>query len=312
MKSIYEFLNQNTDENGYVKDGCVSLPDAGDMNLSEGEVWVPGAYEGILLRSDFAIRQYSIVNFQISRVIKRHMKNPSDKNFEKLCKTLFKYAAISIADPVLSFLATSDKEKMRNTALEIIHRTDKREVLKMGIALLGESGKEEDADILKVLGSHEEFALYAVVAAKNILKDANSFILELLEHLNGWGKISAVYELDYDKEESRFYVLTKGCKNSIGLSYLSNVCAIKGKMANALEKALENNENVNELYLGACDIFTGLLEMHPRNDTISEYPDAERAAKAFYRIVTEKNLSTRDERENEIIAKLREYMYLQR
>ena len=258
MKSINENLKQNTDENGNVKDGCVYLTEAGDMNLSEGEVWVPGAYEGILLRSDFAIRQYSIVNFQISRVIKRHMKIPSDKNFEKLCKTLFKYAAISIADPVLSFLATSDKEKMRNTALEIIHRTDKREVLKMGIALLGESGKEEDADILKVLGSHEEFALYAVVAAKNILKDANSFILELLEHLNGWGKISAVYELDYDKEESRFYVLTKGCKNSIGLSYLSNVCAIKGKMANALEKALENNENVNELYLGACDIFTGL------------------------------------------------------
>lgn len=310
MESIFGFLKKILDEQGYVKDGCVSLPDMGDMTLSENDVWIPGAYEGILLRSDFAIRQYSIVNFHISRVIKRHMNNPNEKNFEKMCRTLSKYSAISIVDPVMSFLSTSDKDKMRNTALDIIHKTDKREVLKMGIALLGQSGKEEDAEILRVLGSHEEFTLYAVVAAKNILEDANSFILNLLEHLNGWGKISAVYELDYNREESRFYVLTKGCRNSIGLSYLSNVCAIKGKMADALEKALEDDENINELYLGACDIFSGLLEMHPQNDTISEYPDAERAAKAFYRITAEKELSSRDDREEYLISKLKEFRYI--
>lgn len=310
MQVIYEYIKQNLDESGYLKDGYVSLPDMGDMTFNEGESWVPGAYEGTILRSEYSLKKPALVNLRIANVIKKYIKNPSESNFAKMTENLSKNAAISIVDPVVSFLANADKEKLRAAALDLIFRSTMREPLKVGISLLGQCGTEEDLPVLKALASHEEFTLYAAVAIRNIYSEYNSILLELLDRLKGWGKIATLYELDYDREESRFYVLTKGCRNEIGLSYLSNVCAIKGRLADNLEKAVESKAHVNEFYKGACDIFYGLLEMHPVNDTIAEYPDAERAAKTFYRLVNECDLTEHDSREEEILGKLKEFRYI--
>ncbi len=309
MASIYEFIKDNLNENGCLPTGFNTLPDMKDLTLREEESWVPGAYEGIMLRSDYSIRQPIIINYHIYRQISRYIKNPEDSNYDKLTNTLAKYSAISVIDPVVSLLSrpANNRNNMRIAALRLLKSGEKREVVKVAIAMLGLCGTEEDKDVLKTIGSHEEFTLYVAVASKNILEDYNGFLLDLLSGLHGWGKISAIYELDYSKPESRYYVLTKGCNNMIGLSYLANVCAIKGKLADALEEAYTSVESIDELYKGACDIFTGLLENRAENDTINEYPDAQRASVAFNNIVNSGKIITTDERESYILDKLKSY-----
>ena len=77
------------------------------------------------------------------------MKNPTDKNFEKCAELCLSMQPFPLP-PCFVFSINERQGKDEKYCPEIIYKTDRREVLKMGIAL-GQSGKEEDADILKVL-----------------------------------------------------------------------------------------------------------------------------------------------------------------
>lgn len=291
MGSIYSFLLENAGADGFLPTGFRELPDQADLCLAPGERWVPGAFEGLLLRSDYSLKQHLLVNYRLSRLLARQIRSGSTKDREKSSQRLSRYAAISLVDPLLSFLSTSGlvEADMRREALWFVKESKKRELVKLGIALLGQCGLPEDLSLLRLLGSMEEFTLYAAVAAKNILAEpgaANAFLMELADHLEGWGKISILYELDYEQEEARNWVLRRGCANTIGLSYLANVCGTKGRLADRLEALLENPAEFDEeLFWNTCLIFQGLLEEHAENDGISQYRDARRAALAFCQLV---------------------------
>ncbi len=309
MGSIYSFLVEQADSAGYLPTGFRELPDQQDLMLQWGEKWIPGAFEGTLLRSNYSLKQHLLINFYLSRIVRKQIRSSSPASRTRTCEKLIKYSAISIVDPLLSFLSSSriDLKQMRREALWLVQNTEKRELVKIGIALLGQCGKEEDIPLLRLLGSMEEFTLFAAVAAKNILgnpEEANAFLMTLAERLEGWGKIAILYELDYELPDAREWVLRKGCGNTVGLSYLANVCATKGRLADKLDGLLENPDEFDEeLYQNTCDIFQGLLEDHPENDGISQYRDAQRAAFAFLKLVRSTQRAS-DSRTAVILTKL--------
>ena len=276
MSTIYEVIK--ADPEG-------SLPDQNELVLREGEIWVPGAYEGTLMRSDFSIRQHVLTNYMAARRVRKFAQTPTPDTMKSVEDCISKYSAISLADPVLSFLEHihTDKQQLLKAALILATQSGRREAVKLAIALLGfcGEGSEEAARIVKTLSRHDEFAAYGVVALKNILpkEDADASLMELGETLTGWGKIALMYELDYSLPEVRSWTLKHGCRNSIGLSYLANVCAIKGKLRDYLfEKEAEFEPMDAEYFPGICDIFRGLLEDNTENDGIYEYPDAVEAS----------------------------------
>lgn len=315
--SIYQFLLQQYNENQQYAN--VKLPDHEDLGLNEDQEWVPGAYEGTVLRENYGIKQHVLVNYKIARTIKKLIINPCEKNEEKAYHTIRKYSAISIADPVSSILLTRikvDKTQMRQCALRMAKESDKREVVKFGIALLGYCANEEDIAVLKVLGRHEEFSLYCAGALHLLMPGpaGNENLIYLSENLNGWGKIAVAYEIDYTDENARFYTVAQGCENTIGLSYLANVCATKGKMTQIMEALCEGQEmfgkyTKEQMFKGICTIFTGLLENHKTNDDMSNYKHARKAAKLF-KDIGEKipELPGTDGRYEKIIEELRYYL----
>ena len=111
--SIYEFLKEK-DPKEFAAGGY-QLPDSGDLHLRAGEVWVPGAFEGILLRTDSRIKQHVLINYHIANVVKKQALYPSEAHAAKLNKFLTKYSAISLADPLCSicvaFKLTRSTEK---------------------------------------------------------------------------------------------------------------------------------------------------------------------------------------------------------
>lgn len=308
MDSIFDTIKAVINEETIVSEDQPLLPDQGDIVLRPGENWIPGAFEATLLRSDFSIKQHAWTNFRIARIIKKLAEQPSADNREKAEAIITKYSAISIVDPVLSFLHAlkADKKNLRKAALCLATESDKREPVKFAVALLGYCGKEEDADMIQMLSSHEEFTYYGVITLKNILpaEEAQQKLLSLASQLRGWGKISIMYELDYTKPEIRHWVLAYGCDNRIGLSYLANVCAIKGKLLETLQEINEKKEVPEEdLFTGICTIFRGLLENDPKNDGIYEYPDAKSAAAAL-RILVENSSPERQEEAADILSTL--------
>ncbi|MFR1517390.1 MAG: hypothetical protein ACLSVG_01240 [Clostridia bacterium] len=309
--SIYAFLKDKSAEE-IAADGF-RLPDSGDLHLRPGEAWVPGAFEGILLRTDTRIKQHVIVNYQVAGAVKRQALHPSKAHEAKLKKLLTKYSAISLADPLCSICyalklegTTEKKAALRRLALDLALHEDKREPVKIGIALLGICGKPEDLELIEPMGLHDEFTLYVAGTAVRLLNAAarNDYLLSLAEKVRGWGKISILYELDYTDPAIRLWAVKRGCANTVGLSYLSNVCATKGKMAEILSQMLENKFSAAEeqaLFSGICDIFTGLLQPEENNDGLSEYAQARTAAESFTALCEKKpELAASDSRSEEI------------
>lgn len=310
MNSIYDTIKTAIDEASVFSEIQPTLPDQGDVVLRPGEVWVPGAYEATILRSDFRIKQHPWTNLRTARIIKKAAEKPTGDNIKKAEASIVHYSAISITDPVLSFLVAlkADKNKLRKIALSMATKSEKREPVKFAIALLGFCGQEEDADVIQVLASHEEFTFYGAIALKNILpeEEAQQRLLSLASQLKGWGKISILYELDYTKPEIRRWVLAYGCDNRIGLSYLANVCAIKGKLLDVLQTMIaENTVPEDDLFAGICAIFRGLLENDPENDGIYDYPDAKAAAAAF-RTLAERDTPERQREAKDVLDALAE------
>ena len=315
--SIYDFLLQQYNNGASYSD--IILPDHDDMSLEEDEVWTPGAYEGVVLRENYGIKQHVLVNYKVARIIRRQIENPCEKNCIKAEDTVRKYSAISIADPVISIILSRyklDKALMRKEALRMATESDKREVVKFGIALLGYCARSEDVLVLKVLGRHEEFSLYCAGALHVMMPGhaGNEVLLYLSENLKGWGKIAVAYEIDYTQEDARFYTIAQGCENVIGLSYLANVCATKGKMIEIMQAIIDGTRSFGkysreQMFSGICTIFTGLFENHKTNDDMSNYKHAKKAARLFKEIVDKyPYLGQSDDRAEKIVADLRYYL----
>lgn len=307
--TIFEYLRDLTPAE--IKANGYKLP---DIDIEKGEKWVPGAYEGILLRSDMRFKYHAMVNYFTAKKIKKQVLKPSEAHRNKLLSRLEKYSAISIVDPMCSFcvafkLTKSDEKKaaLRKFALDLIKNVNKREIVKLGIALLGICGKKEDLELIKPLGFHDEFTLYVsgTVCRLSEGDEKNKYLFELLENVSGWGKIAVLFDIDYTKDDARLKVIKYGCRNDIAYSYAANVCAIKGKMHEILKQMSENNFNEDEekiVFSGICDIFMGLINAKERQDGLSEYPYARESATLFSQICQDKPYLTEDsERINKIL-----------
>ena len=290
MQSVLDYLNEIKGEGGFVKDSKAVLPEL--IGNSEANHWVPGAFEGILLRSNVNMNKPFFVNYALFLKTKRAIDSGREKAKNNLCDSLMKYSAITITDPILANMKNRvNKEKTLSFARDLFKTTVRAEIAKFAIGLLGEYGTEEDLPDLILISSHEEFTLFGCVALKNILNRAgkpyNGTILSLCGHTFGWGKIAAVRELDFTLPETRDYLLSSGCRNDIALSHLSNVCAIKGKLLSYLKKALSEEAEFDEAHLyGICDIWEGFCDKdHPENDSITDYPDYAEAFELFRQVV---------------------------
>ena len=294
--SIYETL---------VSDPSAVLPDQGDLPSDSVGVWVPGAYEGTLLRTKKKIAKNSWINHGVVRDVRRFALDPSEGKMKAVEKSFSTYTAIALTDPVLSIMSGMKlpADKLHDAAVALATKSGKREAVKFSIALLAdqrsrvEGSTDADAEIIKTLSLCEEFTLFGAVALKNILpkEKADAVLLELAGRLSGWGKLALMYELDYTLPEVRDFALCRGCRNTVGLPYLANVCAIKGKMRDYLAGLEESGAAIDEEHFtGIIDIFTGLLTDDPTNDGIFEYPDAKESARLFRAIVARSSDSVKN------------------
>ncbi|MBR5279597.1 MAG: hypothetical protein IKU26_01325 [Clostridia bacterium] len=305
---IYDFLTVNKPE-GYRSD-C-ALPDHALLGDGAASSWVAGAYEGLMMRSLYSIRRQPLMNYLLARKVRRQIVKSSEENRTAMHKALIKASALAIVDPLISFLSgfNLDREAVAAEARHLATETEHRELVKVGIALLGTFGKMEDIEtILLPLGRHEEFTFYVAPAVRALMgDDRNAVLLPLADAVDGWGRLAVLYELNFADPAVKDYLLRFGCRNRLGLAEAANLCATKGDLAGTLE-ALAAGEALPdaELYQGLCDILTGLLVFDGVHDSIQDYKHGHRAQVAFV-VLTQKyrELAGMDPRTEEILKKMR-------
>ena len=172
--------------------------------------------------------------------------------------------------------AQLDENLVQQEALWLLEHAAHREVVKFAITVLGFTNCEKHKELLYTLGLHEEFTAYVIFAMKNGAIRANDQIWQLAQSVHGWGKITAVEQLDATTSEIKHWLLTKGFENNIGYEYLAHTCAVKGE----LDVALYEETISKELYDGAGLIIQALLnEDAPQG--IDDYPYASAVLSRF-------------------------------
>lgn len=268
--SLHDFIVNRLDANGCLEDPACALPDEAPM--TPGEIgWMAGAYDGVMGHHMGGVGRDGDTAQHLAAAIAAAAARPSKKELAAL------YAQAS-ADHVLSFIdpAIEALVAMRPSATAVGHvgawlasESPDRSPVKVGIALLGITGAP-DGSLLHVLGAHEEFTLYAVVAFSNSRQDPEPDLFALAKRVHGWGRIHCVERLrDTANPEIRRWILLDGFRNGVMNEYLAFIAATTGDLAAVLAERSPDRQ----LLTAAGDIIDALLMGGPAED-IDSYLDA--------------------------------------
>ncbi|MQY09858.1 hypothetical protein [Actinomadura macrotermitis] len=190
----------------------------------------------------------------------------------RLHEFLARQSAVDLADALVTELRARDlpRRHLHRTARHLVEHGTARDTVKLGIVLLGECGDEHDRELLLLLGTLEEFTLYAVVALVKTQPDRERAAYELAQRVKDWGRIHAVERLKGTNDpEIKAWLLREGFRNGIMNEYLAHLAATTGDLYTALLEP----EVDQALLEGAGAILVALALGGPAEE-MSDYADA--------------------------------------
>ena len=268
--TVLEYIQAHLDPSG-----CGLIPEAGDLpgTAREGEIrWMPGAADGVGTHHSGRGRPDAVVDEIVKlmgRVISGRSGPPA---FGALYERLRAASALSYIDDLISAVARSalPRSGIHEIARRIAVTGRHPEPVKAGIALLGISGGQEDADLLLTLGRHEELTLYCAVALANSSPDPESALWSLAKSVDGWGRIQSVERLKKtERDDIQDWLVRYGFRNKIMNEYLVYTAATTGKLLDRLRRP----DSDQDLLRAARDIVCALITAaRPRISTTTRTP----------------------------------------
>ncbi|MCY9660966.1 limonene hydroxylase [Paenibacillus chondroitinus] len=282
--SIYSFIK----EQGETAAGA--LPDDEEFWSGSKLRWVAGGLDGAF-GHHAGPGQMTEETRELVHLLAKQSRKPKSSIRKTLYATLVKTDIGSKIDFILEELRKQpgiQPDALFQEARWLAENGAHRNVVKLGIALLGLFQNENVRDLLLTLGRHEEFTLYAAVAIQNGMEDSNQVLFELAKHVHGWGKINLVERLEPATEEIKDWLLRQGCQNSVMNEYLACICARNG----GLQEALSANSVDSALFDGATDIVEALLNGGPAED-IYDYEYGPQVVSDYVRLAREMGSSAK-------------------
>lgn len=277
--SIYEHIKAHTRANdqGLVEAGQ-TLPDEEYIAAKSTVRWAAGAQDGVSTHhlggkaTDHAS--------QLLKRVRAYWTSPTVRNKATVYEFLVKNGVVSLIDPFIELLrgeASVNHQRSYDLARSFAIESPDREPVKFGIALLALFGQEQDIDLFRTLGRHEEFTLFCAVALGKGCADEERELWELAKHVNGWGRIHLVERLAKTEDpEIKDWLIRAGYKNSVMYEYLAYPCAVGG----GLLAALERDEPDDDLLLSAAEIIQALLVGGPA-ENMDDYEDGAIVSQLF-------------------------------
>jgi hypothetical protein len=191
---------------------------------------------------------------------------------------------LSFVDELLARI--EDAWVYHDLAVWLVRQGQHREPVKFGMALLGRAATAEDLDVLRVLGRHEEFTLYAAVALARQSDDPDGELWRLARGVRGWGRIQIIERLaGTERAEIRDWLLRGGFRNDVMDEYTAYTAATTGDLVGALDGPVDD-----ELLAGAVGILRALVAGGPAED-ISHYAEGPRALRMVLELVQDRPTS---------------------
>lgn len=272
-ESIYRFIQKHLRPNGELDDADSRLPDEIDDDRIK---FVAGGLDSLIAGGTNTDRVKLIY-----RALQVVLEDAAPTKLARFYEQLLQQGVIEFIDPLMDEILKRkdlDPQRLERLAGWIAQNSPDREPIKFALAVLGIVRSSKYDSVIAILGRHEEFTLYSVVAfSNNGDKDTEAKIFDLAKHVHGWGRIHAVHRLaDTKNPEIQAWFLREGYKNYILYEYLAYTCA----MAGGLRRELEKPSVDPELLLGAAEILQALFVGGPAED-MSDYDDGPLVAERY-------------------------------
>ena len=193
--SILKFLSSNLDENGNLTEKAHDLPD--EKKDDEKIRFAPGLMDAMFGADDSDDSKKRITE------LTKHIKKVASKG-DKIGEQEF-YGLITENEGVIGIIDDFLQTVVNNAlpiepylfkyAKDLATRTDKRNAVKFGIAILGLCQNKSVLNDIKILGLHDEFTVYATIAIVNLSDNVENNLWDLAKKVDGWGKIQLVDRL---------------------------------------------------------------------------------------------------------------------
>lgn len=240
----------------------------------------PGAADSLIGQPDTSRRQTRARRLVVA--IANVLRRPSADALAHLYELLRHGETITTVDAILVRLGNVLGERRPELAVlarRLIMEAPDVEPVKAGVALLGISGKADDAALVSVIGRYEEITIYSVVALRKLLADPEPAIWSLAKAVHGWGRIRAVPFLTATTNpDIRDWMLREGFRNGVMYEYLAYACALGGDLRAALAR-----EQIDADLLVASAELLGALIMGGPAESIEDYADGAEVCVSFLR-----------------------------
>lgn len=226
----------------------------------------------------------------LADVLSRTVQGPPDlAAAQRFHDALSDTDALTVVDCLLEPLAAREVSVHRVRVLArwtAEHGTD-RDAIKIALAVLGLCGDERERDLLVLLGSLDEFALYAAVALPYAVPDPEPDLFRIARRTTGWGRIHAVKRLEGTTDPAvRAWMLREGFRNRVMNEYLAHFAAVNGGLLESLGGGGTPGDVDDALLDGAGGILSAmaLSEGGPARG-LSDYPDALAALERYAELI---------------------------
>lgn len=291
--SILEFLRKNLDTKGLLKESASTLP---DEKKADDEVKFAAGLMDSMIGADNSEKSKTIVK-KLFAIISKISNNGDEQSKSDFYREIIENEnVISIIDDFLQKLVQSSLSVdpyLYNYAYDLATKTNNRNSVKFGIAILGLCQNKEPIEDIKLLGLHDEFTVFSTIALSSLSDNLINDLYQLAQKVDGWGKIQLVDRLAEMEltDEIRDWLILEGYKNSIMYEYLALTCAINGKLNKKLQ-----NESINQHFFDAAgDIIATLMnEDESPADGISAYHETEETIQNYIRHAKSMSLKISD------------------
>ncbi len=123
-----------------------------------------------------------------------------------------------------------DEKQLYSFGIKLATQSKLTEQVKLGMIILGFFENDFVRQILKTLGFHSAFTLYALEASKNFVRQ-NQFVYELAQNTCGYGKLVSLYILEPVRANQRKWMFEQGAINQIAPNLSAIMCIEKPDMA---------------------------------------------------------------------------------
>ncbi len=270
--SIFEFIKENINADGSLHESAYTLP---DEKKEDDEIKFAPGLTDTMFGADDSDESIARVN-ELIKLITSVANNGDEHSKSEFYRAITdNESVIGIIDQFLQklFQATLPVEPyLFNFSYTLATRTQHRNSVKFGIALLGVSQNKKTIEDIKILGLHDEFTIFSTIALLHLSNNLVDDLWELAKHVDGWGKIQIVdrlAEMDLP-DEVRDWLVLEGYKNNIMHEYLTLTCAINGN----LNQKLSQETIDTDLFEAAGEIIVALMPEVPI-EGMSGYNEAE-------------------------------------